>query len=363
MQRARAPTFALDSPPSLSLSHWNPRLRASLLSQHRIFTKKESLLPHAARRLIYGVCLLSLPNSVLPLYLSIPFSTFPLGPPHPRLPIPSPSILLLSLSRDSNAVTHVGAAETRTCLCARGSRCFVDGDTPQAAAREVAPEGVGQGPTHLAALVRHGGCGAGLDAPEPYSPAFGMWSDALSSAGVLVAARCPLSVPIRILGFNQYDTHTRGQECIHTLPVHGLPAFRALRREYMPRRSSESILTTACAVRVMLLSQWIARGTGGVAREARCVGAARRMKGSMGACRCAPFRLSLFSLSSVGGSSRVRDSKHQARGARTSMYALARPRGDGLGALPWGWRLRCMCGYLCTQRFIAVVVRVLLPGV
>jgi hypothetical protein len=122
------------------------------------------------------------------------------------LPIPPPSILLSSLSRDSNAVTHVGAADTRTCLCARGSRCFVDGDTPQAASREVASEGVGQGPTHLAALVRRGGCGAGLDVPEPYSPAFGMWSDALSSAGVLVAAHCPLSVhPSTLLSFFSFN--------------------------------------------------------------------------------------------------------------------------------------------------------------
>jgi hypothetical protein len=121
MQRVRAPTLALDSPPSLSLSHWNPRLCASLLSQHRIFTKRESLLPHAARRLIYGVCLLSRPNSVLPLHCPIHFSPFMLSPPHLRFPIPPPSILPSSLSRDSNAVTHIGAAETRTCLCTRGS--------------------------------------------------------------------------------------------------------------------------------------------------------------------------------------------------------------------------------------------------
>ncbi|KAJ7792749.1 hypothetical protein B0H13DRAFT_2172373, partial [Mycena leptocephala] len=82
-----------------------------------------------------------------------------------------------------------------------------------------------------------------------------------------------------------------------------------------PRRSSESIITTTCAVRVMLLLQWIARGTGGATREARCVGAVRRMKGSMGACR-----------SAGSSSSRVRDSRHGVCG-----YGRV---GDGVRTLP-----------------------------
>ncbi|KAJ7930684.1 hypothetical protein B0H13DRAFT_2309309 [Mycena leptocephala] len=118
-------------------------------------------------------------------------------------------------------------------VCAHGDR---------AASREVAPEGVGQGPTHLAVLVRRGGCGAGLDVPDPYSPAFGMWSNALSSAGVLVAACCPLSVPFHVPGFNRCDPHTRDQECVHTLIVHRPPVFKALHREYsMPLLATCSI--------------------------------------------------------------------------------------------------------------------------
>lgn len=42
----------------------------------------------------------------------------------------------------------------------------------------------------------------GLDVPEPCSPAFAMWGDGLSSAGVLVASRCPLSIhPFPLLSF------------------------------------------------------------------------------------------------------------------------------------------------------------------
>jgi hypothetical protein len=127
MQRARAPTLALDSPPSLSLSHWNSRLRASLLSQHRIFTKRESLLPHAARRLIYGVSTFS------------PLLPTPSSPPHPFVflraqpstPPPSdPSAFhasVVHISRFECSDAHRGSRDPYILhVCAHGDSRFVD---------------------------------------------------------------------------------------------------------------------------------------------------------------------------------------------------------------------------------------------
>ncbi|KAJ7930747.1 hypothetical protein B0H13DRAFT_1961170 [Mycena leptocephala] len=54
-RRGHQPSLSTPHPIIPSLYLWTPRLRACLPSQHCIFTKKESPLPHAARRLIYGL--------------------------------------------------------------------------------------------------------------------------------------------------------------------------------------------------------------------------------------------------------------------------------------------------------------------
>ncbi|KAJ7930791.1 hypothetical protein B0H13DRAFT_2264099 [Mycena leptocephala] len=119
----------------------------------------------------------------------------------------------------------------------------------------------GWGPPSSAAgdahgLVRRGGCGAGLDVPEPYSSAFAMWGDTPSSANLTGA--------IRILEGKNASTHI----ACWPFRLSIVNEYRRLRRPY-----------PAGSVRA-LLSRWIARGAEGAAREARYVGVGKTDEGA-----------------------------------------------------------------------------------
>ncbi|KAJ7826355.1 hypothetical protein B0H13DRAFT_2680717 [Mycena leptocephala] len=251
---------------------------------------------------------------MLPLRLPIPFSPFARSPPPP----PSdPSSFHTSLVPISRPVDR--------CLCARGPTALsmVMHHIVCSFSRRCS-SAAGWGPPSSAAgdahgLVRRGGCGAGLDVPEPYSPAFAMWGDTPSSARAL-----NLTGAIRILEGKNASTHiacwpfrlsivNEVRLCLLLaptsthysspsdpfppllfldLPFLPLPLLaplaqrrRPINPRTVPRRSSQSISTAACAVRIPRLGARAPiamdrSGAEGAAREARYVGVGKTDEGA-----------------------------------------------------------------------------------